>query len=131
MSAASPAPSAPQSMVRRWRLGLRWWRRHLRVPPWIVIGATAIGLGIWGFLRIDSAPGSKPVHHLDVFQSFISSVDLFGLGLGPAGSLGQRVPWQLVVAILLRGVSRCAPCSRLRGAASGAGTSVTACADTS
>ena len=90
-------------MVRRWRLGLRWWRRHLRVPPWIVIGTTAIGLGIWGFLRVESAPGSKPVHHLDVFQSFISSVDLFGLGLGPAGSLGERVPWQLVVAILLAG----------------------------
>ena len=103
MSTAAPAPNTPRSLVRRWRLGLRWWRRHLRVPPWIVIGAAAIGLGIWGFLRVESAPGTKPLHHLDVIQSFISAVNLFGLGLGPASGLGVRVPWQLVVAILLAG----------------------------
>ena len=90
-------------MIRRWRLAIRWWRARLRVPPWLIIGASAIGLGIWGFLRVQSAPGSSPIHHLNFFQSFIASVDLFGLGLGPAGSLGERLPWQVAVAILLAG----------------------------
>jgi hypothetical protein len=103
VSTATPAPSKRKSLVRRWRLGLRWWRRHLRVPPWIVIGTAAIGLGIWGFTLVASAPGSKPIHHLDVIQSFISAVDLFGLGLGPAAGIGEHVPWQVIVAILLAG----------------------------
>jgi len=106
VSTSSPGDgeaATPRTLIRHSRLAFRWWRAHLRVPPWLVIGVTAIGFGTWGFLLVESAPGSKPIHHLDVFQSFVAAIDLFGLGLGPASSLGVHLPWQVLVALLLAG----------------------------
>jgi voltage-gated potassium channel Kch len=80
---------------------MRWWRAHLPVPPWLLVGVLALGLGTWGFTQVVSAAGSEPVHHLSVFQSFVASINLFGISLGAAGSLGVGVNWPLVVAAVL------------------------------
>jgi hypothetical protein len=80
---------------------MRWVRRRLGFPPWVLFGGLALAFGTWGFTLVVSAPGSKPVHHLDVFQSFIASINLFGLSLGQAGGLGVRLNWPLVVAAVL------------------------------
>lgn len=80
---------------------MRWWRSRLGFPPWALFGALALAFGTWGFTQVVSAPGSNPVHHLDLFQSFIASINLFGLSLGQAGSLGVRLNWPLVVAAFL------------------------------
>jgi voltage-gated potassium channel Kch len=80
---------------------MRWWRRRLGFPPWLLFGVLAVAFGTWGFTQVDSAPGSSPIHHLDVFQSFVASINLFGLSLGAAGSLGVKLNWPLIVAAVL------------------------------
>jgi hypothetical protein len=80
---------------------MRSWRRHLGFPPWVLFGGLAIAFGTWGFTQVASASGAKPIHHLDLFQSFVASINLFGLSLGAAGSLGVRLNWPLIAAAFL------------------------------
>jgi|GEM_PF-1316140 hypothetical protein len=80
---------------------MRWWRRKIVVPLWMLFGTLAVGLGTWGFTQIMSAGGARPVHHLDLFQSFVASINLFGLSLGAAGGLGIHGNWPLAIAAVL------------------------------
>ncbi|HUB76942.1 MAG TPA: NAD(P)-binding protein, partial [Solirubrobacteraceae bacterium] len=91
----------PRPLVRRTRLAGAWWRRHFAFPLWLVTGVLAIGLGTWGFTQLRSPPGSTPIHHLNVFQSIVAAVNLFGLSLGSGASLGERLNWPLMIALVL------------------------------
>jgi voltage-gated potassium channel Kch len=91
----------PRPLVRGWRRANSWWHRHLPFPPWLALIVITLGLGIWGFTQIQSAPGSHPIHHLDAYQSIFNSIGLLFLSLGPANSLGEHVNYPLIAASVL------------------------------
>jgi voltage-gated potassium channel Kch len=75
---------------------MRRLRGALPVPPWVLAATLALGLGAWGWARVE-----ENHRHLDLFQTVWASLKLFVFDLEPAARPIARPSWQLAIAAVL------------------------------